>query len=255
MLQSITESQFYWGLLVTFCGLAVLTVINLLFRAAPYGRYKSKGWGPEINATFGWVLMEAPASLAPLALFFISSRRDTVLWVFTLLWQIHYFHRAFVFPFRRRGGGTMPLVIALLAVVFNLGNAYLNWRFLTALGPRYDDWWLSDPRFLTGTAVFGIGFVINQHADWVLLHLRKPGETGYKIPFGGMYRYISCPNYFGELVEWFGWAILTWSLGGLTFALWTAANLVPRAVTHHRDYHRRFPEYPSERKAVIPFLL
>lgn len=149
----------------------------------------------------------------------------------------------------------MPLLIALLAVVFNLGNAYLNWRYLTYLGPTYDATWLTDPRFLVGVAVFVCGLAINQHADWVLLHLRKPGETGYKIPHGGLYRFISCPNYFGEVVEWIGWAILTWSLGGLTFALWTAANLIPRAVAHHRDYHRRFPEYPTERKAVLPFLL
>lgn len=257
MQTTITESQFYFGLLISFWVMAAFTVVNLLFRVAPYGRYQnqSKGWGPEISATVGWIVMEAPASVAPLALFFCSSRRDTVLFVFALIWQVHYFHRAFIFPFRRRGGGQMPLVIALLAVVFNLGNAYLNWRFLTELGPRYDVSWLCDPRFVVGTAIFLLGFGINQHADWILFNLRKPGETGYKIPYGGMYRFISCPNYFGELVEWTGWAILTWSIGGLTFALWTAANLVPRAVSHHRDYHKRFPEYPSERRAVIPFLL
>ena len=255
MLMSVSESQFYYGLLGTFWVMAAFTAINLLFRAAPYGRYQRKGWGPEISATLGWVLMEAPASLALLAFFFVSPRRDIVLWSFTALWQLHYFHRAFIFPFRRRGGGTMPLLIALLAVVFNLGNAYLNWRYLTELGPTYDTTWLTDPRFLVGVAVFVCGFAVNQHADWVLLHLRKPGETGYKIPHGGLYRFISCPNYFGEVVEWIGWAILTWSLGGLTFALWTAANLIPRAIAHHRDYHRRFPEYPTERKAVLPFLL
>ncbi len=255
MLMNLTENQFYLGLLVAYWVLGGLTAINLLFRAAPYGRYTRKGWGPEIGATAGWIIMEAPASLAPLAFFLLGDRRDTVLWVFTLIWQLHYFHRAFVFPFRRRGGGTMPLAIALTAVVFNVGNAYLNWRYLATLGPVYDPNWLGDWRFLLGATIFLIGFVINQHADWVLLHLRKPGETGYKIPYGGMYRLISCPNYFGELVEWAGWAILTWSLGGLTFAFWTAANLVPRAMSHHRDYHKRFPEYPAERKAVIPFLL
>ncbi len=255
MLMNGSENQFYFGLLIAYWVLGGLTAINLMFRSAPYGRYARKGWGPDIGATAGWIIMEAPASLAPLALFLLSDRRDTVLWVFTLIWQLHYFHRAFVFPFRRRGGGTMPLAIALTAVVFNLGNAYLNWRFLAQLGPVYDPNWLTDPRFVVGTAVFLVGFVINQHADYVLLHLRKPGETGYKIPYGGMYRFVSCPNYLGELVEWIGWAILTWSLGGLTFAFWTAANLVPRALSHHRDYHKRFPEYPADRKAVIPFLL
>ncbi len=52
-----------------------------------------------------------------------------------------------------------------------------------------------------------VGYAINHHADSVLLSLRKPGETGYKIPYGGLYKYISCPNYFGEMVEWFGFAL------------------------------------------------
>ncbi|HEX6242129.1 MAG TPA: 3-oxo-5-alpha-steroid 4-dehydrogenase, partial [Polyangiales bacterium] len=95
----------------------------------------------------------------------------------------------------------------------------------------------------------------NRQSDRILLGLRAPGETGYKIPRGGLYSFISCPNYFGELVEWCGWALLTWSLPGLFFALFTAANLVPRALAHHRDYRRRFPDYPSERRAVLPFVL
>ncbi|HDP80029.1 MAG TPA: DUF1295 domain-containing protein, partial [Spirochaetes bacterium] len=94
----------------------------------------------------------------------------------------------------------------------------------------------------------------NMHADHVLKNLRSPGETGYRIPAGGLYRFVSCPNYFGEILEWTGWALATWSLPGLAFALFTMANLVPRARAHHRWYHETFPDYPAERKRVIPFL-
>jgi protein-S-isoprenylcysteine O-methyltransferase Ste14 len=69
-----------------------------------------------------------------------------------------------------------------------------------------------------------------------------------------MYRWISCPNYFGEIVEWIGWAIATWSLAGLAFALWTAANLAPRAHSHHQWYRESFADYPQERKALVPRL-
>jgi steroid 5-alpha reductase family enzyme len=77
--------------------------------------------------------------------------------------------------------------------------------------------------------LFLAGFIINRGADHVLRNLRKPGVAGYKIPYGGLYRWISCPNYFGEIITWIGWAVVTWSLPGLAFAAWTAANLVPRA--------------------------
>lgn len=252
----MTEETFYWGLLYCYIGLAALTAISLLFITAPYGRHSRSGFGPRLPSRLGWVLMEAPAALLPLVLAFGSPRRgDPVLLAFLVIWELHYINRAFVFPFRMRGGAAMPVMVPLMGLVFNLGNGYLNWRYLTAFGPAYPASWLVEPRFLFGVCLFAAGMAINQHSDWILLNLRRPGETGYKIPRGGMYRFVSCPNYFGECLEWAGWAILTWSLPGAVFLWWTAANLIPRALSHHKDYLRRFPEYPTERRAVIPFLL
>jgi steroid 5-alpha reductase family enzyme len=136
-------------------------------------------------------------------------------------------------------------------------NGYLNGRWLFTFAPagQYGVAWLADPRFVLGAALFLAGYLINQHADKVLLDLRRPGETGYKIPRGGLYRLVSCPNYLGEIVEWSGFALASWSLPGLGFAIWTVANLLPRAVAHHRWYRETFPEYPAERRALIPFVL
>ncbi|MEO5731317.1 MAG: 3-oxo-5-alpha-steroid 4-dehydrogenase [Byssovorax sp.] len=149
--------------------------------------------------------------------------------------------------FRRR--------IALLAIVFNLMNGYLNGRWLNTLSPPYPSSWLTDPRFLVGVTLFVAGYLINRKSDEILRRLRAPGEAGYKIPVGGLYRWVSSPNYFGEMIEWTGFAVATWSLPGLAFALWTAANLAPRAISHHRWYRDRFPDYPAERRALIPYLL
>jgi 3-oxo-5-alpha-steroid 4-dehydrogenase 1 len=87
-----------------------------------------------------------------------------------------------------------------------------------------------------------------------LRRLRENGEPGYAIPYGGFYRWISSPNYFGEIIQWFGWALATWSLAGLAFAVWTAANLAPRAQSHHRWYREHFSNYPPERKSLLPRL-
>ena len=148
----------------------------------------------------------------------------------------------------------MALSIALMAFAFNLLNAYLNARWISHFGD-YGTQWLADPRFLFGAALMLLGWLINIHSDTLLIRLRAPGETGYKVPHGGLYRWVSCPNYFGELLEWIGWAIATWSGAGLAFALYTAANLVPRAVSHHHWYHERFSDYPRERRAVLPYVL
>jgi protein-S-isoprenylcysteine O-methyltransferase Ste14 len=102
--------------------------------------------------------------------------------------------------------------------------------------------------------VFIAGFAICRQADAVLRRLRQPGQSGYQIPYGGLFRWVSAPNYLGEIVEWGGWALATWSIPGLAFFLWVLANLVPRARANHRWYHRHFPDYPQERRALLPGL-
>jgi hypothetical protein len=250
------EARIYQILLLGFIAVALLTAAALLFITAPYGRHTAgRRWGPQIRSRLGWILMEAPSPIVFFLCFLLGDRRGAAALVFLLMWQAHYIHRAFIFPFRMRGGDKpMPLMIAGTGVLFNLINGYLNGRYLYTLGPAYPAEWLASPRFLLGLLLFCAGFAINQHADKVLLGLRRPGETGYKIPHGGLYHLISCPNYFGEILEWTGWAIATWSPAGLAFAIWTAANLAPRARSHHRFYRERFPDYPPGRRALIPFL-
>jgi steroid 5-alpha-reductase/3-oxo-5-alpha-steroid 4-dehydrogenase 1 len=95
---------------------------------------------------------------------------------------------------------------------------------------------------------------LNLESDARLLSLRAPGEAAYKIPRGGLFAWVSCPNYLGEIAEWVGWALASWSIGGAAFAFYTAANLAPRAASHHAWYRRTFSDYPAERKALVPFV-
>lgn len=249
------EREVYSWLLLAWASIAACVFIALQFLTAPYGRHARPGWGPTIHRTAGWVIMESPAVIVFLACFLVSGRRDPVSLVFLLLWLLHYAWRAFIYPFRLRGGQLrMPLSVVAMAFGFNVMNGYLQGRGIFTFGPARGVAWFADPRFMVGALLFLGGYALNQQSDIILRGLRAPGESGYRIPYGGAYRLVSCPNYFGELVEWLGWAMLTWSPAGLVFFLWTAANLVPRARSHHRWYLERFPEYPRERKAVIPWL-
>ena len=149
----------------------------------------------------------------------------------------------------------MPVTIVAMAFCFNLVNGFINGYYLGSLSGVYDITWLYDPRFIAGALLFISGLIINWHSDNILIHLRKPGETGYFIPEGGFFNYISCPNHFSEMIEWAGFALMTWSLPALAFATWTLVNLLPRALHHHRWYKQTFPDYPADRKALIPFIL
>lgn len=251
----MTEASFFTLLLRAWFALAAITALALVFLNAPYGRYQRAGWGPSLSARAGWVLMEAPAACVIAACFALKPPAGIAPWVALGLWELHYVHRAFVFPFRMRGAAKlMPLAIPAMGALFNGVNGYLNGRSLTVFGPVHDATWLRDPQFVLGCALFLGGMAVNQQSDAILRALRAPGETGYKIPTGGMYRFVSCPNYLGEIVEWIGWALLTGSLAGWSFAVWTMANLAPRAFAHHRWYRETFAEYPKERKALVPFV-
>ena len=171
------------------------------------------------------------------------------------LFYLHYLNRTFIFPLRlRTKGKKMPWIIVLSGVFFNLVSGFSLGYYFTHFA-TYTINWLFDIRFILGVLLFFTGMIINYIADDKLIHLRKPDETHYVIPKGWLFKYISCPNLFGELIEWLGFALLCWNLPALGFFIWTAANLIPRAVSHHEWYQKTFPGYPTERKAVIPFLL
>ena len=107
---------------------------------------------------------------------------------------------------------------------------------------------------ILGVLLFFTGMGINWYSDYVIRHLRKPGDTQHYLPSQGMYRYVTSANYFGEIIEWAGWAILTWSLSGLVFLWWTVANLVPRANAIWHRYKEEFGDAVGNRKRVFPFL-
>ena len=238
---------------------ALLVFVVLHYVDAGYGMMYTKKWGPTVNNRLGWVIMESPVFFAMLALWWFSGRRtELVPVVFLLIFELHYFQRSFVFPFLMRGKSRMPLSIILSGVIFNMLNALMQggWIFYISPEDRYPESWLATPQFIIGLMVFFTGMAINLHSDNVVRNLRKPGDTKHYIPRGGMYRYVSSANYFGEFVEWCGFAILTWSLAGAVFALWTFANLAPRAKRINKRYGEEFGEEFTQLnlRSIIPFI-
>lgn len=239
--------------------LAVIVFISLFKVDAGYGKFYDRKWGKAINNRVGWVLMESPVFIAMIVLWALSGRRDDVVrLVFLLIFELHYFQRSFIFPFLIRGKSVMPLSIIAMGVTFNTLNALMQggWIFYVSAPERYTLHWLSTPQFLIGTLVFLFGMFVNIQSDSIIRHLRKPGDTAHHLPQGGMFRYVSSANYFGELLEWIGFAILTWSLAGVVFAVWTFANLGPRAARIHQRYAAEFGEaFDAKRiRRIIPFV-
>lgn len=242
---------FTWAWII----IALVIFSVLLFITAPYGRHTKTTWGPLIDNKIGWFLMEF--FVLVVLYFFLLTGTNSISMangIIAAFFTLHYINRSIVFPLRiKTSGKKMPVLIMLMGMGFNLVNGFLLGYFLGNFR-TYPVEWLASPQFTIGTVLFFMGMYINIQSDNILINLREPGETGYKIPQQGLFSYVSCPNLFGEVLEWAGFAILMWNLPGLAFFVWTFANLVPRAISHHKWYLEKFPDYPKERKAIIPFL-
>ena len=251
------DSLYNWYLWILL-GISAVTLPFLLFFTMPYGRHVTEGKAPKMKSLAGWLIMEAPAPIAfPIIFCQGTNASELVPLILLGIWETHYFYRSVLFPLRMRDRGKlMPVAAVAVGFLFNTLNGFLNAYAITELAPHLlETSWLWDPRFLLGIALMIVGVSTNIHSDTVLRNLRKPGETGYKIPHGGWYRWVSSPNYLGEMIEWMGFALATWTTAGLAFFIFTVANLFPRAIAHHRWYHERFADYPKERKAIIPKIL
>ena len=237
---------------------AVVVFVALHFFEAGYGYLFDRRYGPPVNNRVGWVLMESPVFVAMWLLWALSDRGcEAVPLLLFAMFQLHYFQRSFIFPCLMRGRSKMPLGIVLLGVVFNTLNALMQggWIFYVAPADYYDGWF-AKPFIYIGVVVFFVGMFINLQADYIIRHLRKEGDTRHYIPKGGMFRYVSSANYFGELVEWTGFAIASWSWAGVVFVVWTFANLAPRSASLYKRYEMEFGEEFSRlgRKRIIPFI-
>lgn len=239
--------------------IAVVVFIALYFVTAGYGVFYNKKWGPALPNKLGWILMESPVFIVMILLCVFSERSTNVVClVFLILFEIHYFQRSFIFPFLIRGKSVMPLSVIFMGVVFNVLNALMQggWIFYESPEGMYEMAWLTTPQFIIGTMIFFLGMIINIHSDYVIRNLRKPGDTRHYLPKKGMFRYVTSANYFGEFVEWFGFTILTWSLSGAVFAVWTFANLAPRAAKIYENYKKEFGDELDTKKVkrIIPFI-
>ena len=240
-------------LLIQFV-LCPVVLLSLLWVTAPYGRHHKPGWGLDLPNRLAWVLMELPALLVITFLVLSSPvAGKTQAWAPLLFWLIHYAYRTVSFPARMHPSDkTFPAILVLFAIAFNTLNGYNNAQALIVNGVR--DQPLISTHFLLGSGIFIIGFMLHVHSDNIIRNLRQDGEKDYSIPRNGMFRWVSSPNYLGEIIQWTGWAVMTWSLAGVAFALFTFCNLAPRAVSNHRWYREHFADYPASRRILVPGL-
>lgn len=249
-----TGDETYDTVLLFSFGLAGLIMIGALLVQSPYGRFSSDKMGVNLSPRLGWFLMELPATLS--FVFFYSrgaNRFELVPLFFLLVWLIHYGNRGFVFPYLIRNpkgaSASFSITIVLMGWLVTTLHGYLNSVYISALSPHFSPDWFTDPRFIIGITIYYVSFVLNIKSDAIVRNLRtleemERGDKVYRIPRGGLFRYVTNASYLTEITAFAGFAIATWSLGAVFILLVTVANLVPRAFANHRWYREKFDDYP-----------
>lgn len=248
-----TYHHVLWAM--AFMGLFVF--VTLYFVDAGYGKFRSNKWGYSINNKLGWVLMECPA-LIPIAYTIVALTPSVLAILFMSLYALHYVYRSFIFPALLKGNSKMPLAITAMGATFNFTNSTLLCASVVAFPKEsYTDIcsYAGNWNFWLGIVLFFMGMYTHMKADHTIRNLRKPGDTNHYLPKGGLFDYVTSANYFGELLEWTGFAILLCNPAAWMFVWWTAANLVPRAHAINKKYRAEFGnEQVGKRKRVIPFI-
>ncbi len=264
-MQWYTGNTLYDTLLIIGFLYALLVFVSSFFGTAQYGgRFGSKAKGLKLGSKPGWILMEFPGLLVFPIVFFMGSKAfDPVPLFFLAVWMFHYSNRALITPLLMRvqpgSQSSFAFNVVIAGWITLTLHGYFNAAYISEYGNHYGIEWFSDPRFIVGLLIYAAGFTINVHSDSILRNLRSPNpspdEPRYKVPHGGLFKFVSCPQYFGEILSFTGFAVMTWNLGAVFVLAMTAGNLIPRALFTHRWFRKNFEDYPSQRKAIIPYIL
>ncbi|MFT4826205.1 MAG: 3-oxo-5-alpha-steroid 4-dehydrogenase 1 [Halioglobus sp.] len=264
-MQWYTGNTIYDTLLIAAFVFAFFVLVSSFFGTAQYGgRFGAADKGTKLGSRIGWIVMEFPGLLVfPIVFFMGKNAMQPVPLFFLCVWMFHYTNRALVTPLlmRVQPGSTSSFGLSVVVAgwLTLAMHGYFNAAYISELGTQYTIDWFSDPRFIGGLVVYVFGFCLNIHSDSILRNLRSkhpsPNDPRYKTPYGGGFKFVSCPQYLGEILSFIGFAIMTWNLGAVFVLAITIANLAPRALYTHKWFRKTFENYPKERKAIIPFVL
>jgi len=224
-----------------------------------YGRYAAQEESAKryklitVRSRVAWIMINISGILIPIWIYYYLEWRplnETGV-ALVSMWLLHYTWRALLYPFLIRGGKNVPFSTFTLGWMYCFANSIVQMMHVNGYQPQTEF-----ALTVFGLAVFLLGMAINIFHDVLLRGLRRKGEKGYRIPEGGLFEYVSCPNYLGEMIEWLGFALVSgFALTPVAHAVFMWCFLGPRAMHHHEWYYANFKKYPADRKALIPGLL
>ena len=246
----------HMGLVIAGFLLAVVSFFAQLCKPASYGKHADGSGRCPVPAKIAFGITDfIPGFIFFTLTYFIAGQnfRNGINITMYMLFTVHYLTRGLMTVISKYTHNKVSVFIPVGTFVANTLYHYINAEFIGSV--YYCRGYYYDPRFIVGLLLFLIGITINRAADLQLIYLRrKHKDRDYVVPKGPLFYLISCPNYFGEGLQWFGWAIMTWSLAGLVWWLFTESTFITRARHNHKWYRNQYLDYPPHRRALIPLI-
>lgn len=255
--EDAADDDFHRAMAFGIIGMSpVVAAILLVVQPSTYGKLhgsRRKSWfGPLLPAKWCWMIFESPNWIWVLYAVWQRGTLPPPPNTLLLLWfLLHYVHRSILYPLQMSPNSKFPVgIMMFLALPYCMINGYLQTQALYR--QRLSGNW----QFYGGFVLILAGFTLAFGSDQTLLKLRRQSPQRYQIPYGPGFTYVSCPHFLGELLEWTGFCLASnGSWASTSFVIWTACNLIPRALLQHEWYRETFKDYPMERKAILPFVL
>lgn len=255
----IPEIDWRWTQVVTliFLVLGPLTFLNETRGAKQmgYSKFARPDARKSVPSRVGMFIVYFPAALAPAAALAFSGVTATGWhWLAMGLVTAHFAKRCAEVLFLHRYSGRMDLdAVVPICLQYTLQSVTLAWIACVEnpLGPPGETFPVA---LRVGMVLWGLGTSLNLYHHWLLSRLRKDGAGGYHLPRGGLFGWVACPHYFGELVAWFGFALVFHHITALVFFSTMLLYLMGRSSATLSWYREKLTTTPEGWRRLIPLV-
>lgn len=210
----------------------------------------------EINAQFGWSICYGAPLVVYAVLWYLSGMPQSIFQLVSLATYLgHFIKRIMEALFLHKYSKKMLLLPVIeISMFYCLGaviqhywcNIYTHGLFADKLSSNY-------MAIMVGILVYVIGESLNFYHHSILANLRPAGtSTGYAIPHAGLFHYVVCPHYLGELIAWYGMALAGQHLGMYLAWLVMVCYLCGRSHQTHLWYQKKIENFPKDRRNIFP---
>ncbi|KAJ7350968.1 hypothetical protein OS493_037502 [Desmophyllum pertusum] len=209
-----------------------------------------------INARFGWTMCYGIPATVYIVLWYLSGMPQSTFHLVTLITYLgHFVKRVLEALFLHKYSKKISILPATeIAMFYSLGSVVQHyWCNLYTQGPLADKLSSNHIAFTVGIMLYITGELINLYHHVILANLRPAGtSSGYVIPQAGLFPYIVCPHYFGELIAWYGMAVAGQHL--CVYLAWLSMLCYLSGRSHQTQvwYQKKIENFPKDRRNLFP---